>query len=70
MAERRNEPQSDGSQNFSRSKGNPNSQRRGDFYANGRDRGRAEHDEDVPEKKVTSLPSGAKRDSFFKKRDY
>jgi hypothetical protein len=70
MAERRNEPQSDDNQNFSRSKGNPNSQRRGDFYANGRDQGRAEGDVDVPAQKMTSLPSGAKRDSYFKKRDY
>ena len=66
MAERRDEPQS----HFNRSKGNPNSQRRGDFYANGRDRERAEDDEDVTEKKVTALASGAKRDSYFKKRDY
>jgi hypothetical protein len=71
MAERRNEPQSGGSQNFNRMKGNPSSQRRGDFYANGRDQNRAvDDDDDVTERKVTSLPSGAKRDSYFKKRDY
>jgi hypothetical protein len=52
-------------------KGNPSSQRRGDFYANGRDQKRAvDDDDDVTERKVTSLPSGAKRDSYFKKRDY
>jgi hypothetical protein len=70
MAQRRDEPQSDGSQNFTRMKGNPSSQRRGDFYANGRDRVRADDDDEVTQRKVTSLPSGAKRDSYFKKRDY
>jgi hypothetical protein len=64
MAERRDEPQS----HFIRSKDNPSSQRRGDFYANGQNRGRAE--EEIPEKKVTSVPSGAKRDGYFKNRDY
>ena len=70
MAERRNEPQSDDNQNFNRLKGNPNSQRRGDFYANGRDQGRAEDDDDEPTRKVSSEPSGAKRGSYFKNRDY
>ncbi len=46
-----------------------NDSERGNFYANGRTR-RSRKDDDETEKKVTSLPSGAKRDSYFKKREY
>ena len=65
-------------QEVNRLKGNPNSQR-GDFYANGSDQtqvfdrdpvGKAEDDDDEPTQKISSQPSGAKRDSYFKKRDY
>ena len=89
MAERRNEPQSYGSQkewltgetgqNVNRLKGNRNSQRGGDFYANGSDQtqvydhdpiGKAEEDGQEPGHKVSSDESGAKRESYFKKRDY
>ncbi len=61
MAERENEPQSYGSQN--------EDSERGDFYANG-PTDKAEDDDDEPTQKITSQPSGAKRDSYFKKRDY
>lgn len=89
MAERRNEPQSYGSQkewltgetgqNVNRLKGNRNSQRGGDFYANGSDQtqvfeqdpvGKAEEDGQEPAHNVDSEESGAKRESYFKKRDY
>ncbi len=89
MAERRNEPQRYGGQkewltgetgqNFNRLKGNRNSQRGGDFYANGSDQtkvfesdpiGKAVEDDHEPAQGVTSESSGAKRDSYFKKRDY
>ena len=88
MAERKNEPQSYGSQNewltgetgqeVNRLKGNPNSQR-ADFYVNAPNQdetfdrdpvAKADEDDEEPTQKVTSLPSGAKRDSYFKKRDY
>jgi hypothetical protein len=72
MADRKNEPQSYGSQNEWQT-GNTgqtvNDSERGDFYANGRT-DKAQDDDEEPTQKVTSLPSGAKRDSYFKKRDY
>src|SRR5205085_6971089 len=83
MAERRNEPQSYGSQNewltgetrqnVNRLRGNRNSQRGGDFYANGSDQtevfesdpvGKAEEDNQEPAQKITAEESGAKRDSY------
>ncbi len=69
MADRRSAPQSHGSQTVNRVKDNPNT-RSGDFYANGQNQVRAEEDDEETLPKVTSQPSGAKRDSFFKKRDY
>ena len=58
MAEKNNEPQSDGSQSeWVRDVGqtvNPS----------------ARDQEDQPARKVTGQDSGAKRDSYFKKRDY
>jgi hypothetical protein len=63
MAERRGET----GQNVNRLKGNRNSQRGGDFYANGLDQTK---NNDEPTQGVTSEPSGAKRESYFKKRDY
>jgi hypothetical protein len=59
MAERRGEPP-----NVNRVKGNRNSQRGGDFYANG------SNPTEEPAQKVGFQPSGAKRDGYFKKRDY
>jgi hypothetical protein len=72
MAERKSEPQSYGSQKdwLTGETGQTVNSESGDFYANGSDRRRAEDDEEVADKKVTSQPSGAKRDSYFKKRDY
>lgn len=89
MADRRNEPQSYGSQkewltgktgqDVNRLKGNRNSQRGGDFYANGSDQtqvfesdppGKAVEDDGQQSQKVSSESSGAKRDGYFKKRDY
>src|SRR5258708_6679052 len=63
MAERRGET----GQNVNRLKGNPNSQRTGDFYANGSNQTK---DDDEPVRGVTSEHSGAKRESYFRKRDY
>lgn len=63
MAERRGEK----GQNVNRLKGNRNSQRGGDFYANGSDQTQDNHE---PTQGVTSERSGAKRESYFKKRDY
>ncbi len=69
--DRHNEPQSYGSQESER----------GDFYnpggsvspkeigRNHRPASRADED-DEPTQKITSLPAGAKRDSYFKRRDY
>ena len=72
MADRKNEPQSYGSQNewlTGKTGQTVNDSERSDFYANGRTDHSAD-DEDETERKVTSQPSGAKRDSYFKKRDY
>jgi hypothetical protein len=72
MADRKNEPQSYGSKNewLTSNKGQTaNDSERGDFYANGRTE-KAQDDDEEPEKKVSSQTSGAKRDSYFKKRDY
>ena len=64
MPDRKSEP------DVNRLKGNPNSQR-ADFYVNAPDQSeKADEDDEEPTQKVTSLPSGAKRDSYFKKRDY
>jgi hypothetical protein len=63
MAERRGER----GQNVNRLKGNRNSQRSGDFYANGLDQTK---NNDEPTQGVTAQQSGAKRQSYFKKRDF
>jgi hypothetical protein len=61
MADRKSEPEW-------RETGRTVNSESGDFYANGSNRGR--EDDEEPVKRVTSQPSGAKRDSYFKKRDY
>jgi len=45
---------------------------RAEFYNTGLDEpiARDEQDEEEPVQKVTSQPTGAKRDSYFKRRDY
>ena len=93
MAEKKNEPQSYGSQSewvrgdvgqeVNRLKGNPNSQR-GDFHesletpssvspeqiADNEQPSGPALEEDQPTHKVTAEEGGAKRDSWFKERDY
>ena len=95
MAEKKNEPQSYGSQSewvrgdvgqeVNRLKGNPNSQR-SDFYESRREEqpstvspeqlaeneepAGAAYEVEGPVQKVTDQPSGAKRDGYFKRRDY
>ena len=45
---------------------------RAEFYNTGLDEpiARDEQEEEEPVQKVTSQPTGAKRDSYFKRRDY
>ncbi|HEX9501209.1 MAG TPA: hypothetical protein VGA10_06100 [Thermoanaerobaculia bacterium] len=69
MADRKNEPQSQNEWLTGNKGQTVNASERGDFYANGRT-DKAQEDDDEPTQKVSSLPSGAKRDSYFKKRDY
>ena len=69
MADRKNEPQSQNEWLSGNTGQTVNDSERGDFYANGRTE-KAQGDDEEPEKKVSSQTSGAKRDSYFKKRDY
>jgi hypothetical protein len=52
-----------------RLKGNPNSQL-SDFYAARREEEEKESEVSGPVQKVTDEKGGARRDSFFKRRDY
>ncbi|HYS55298.1 MAG TPA: hypothetical protein VER58_16195 [Thermoanaerobaculia bacterium] len=60
MSDQKNDPQSYGSQNETV---DPSE----DFYSNAP---KQIDEDDEPTLKVTPQPSGAKRDSYFKKRDY
>jgi len=62
MPERKSEPQSYGSQNETGETVKPSE----DIYSNAP----TQDEDDEPTLKITSQQSGAKRDSYFKKRDY
>ena len=83
MAEQQKQPQNSGreteepvhadiGEEVNRLKGNPNSQH-SDFYQSRREdeeKNDSSYVEDEPSQKINDEPGGAKRDSFFKRRDY